>query len=182
MRKVFTFSSRQTAVSYIEVIVAVGIVSILSFMAIPSVLELINHAAIRSERLSLIQDIRLTRFKAISHRRPAYLCALDTDGSCARKTHWNQGWMGFVDHNLNSVYDPGDEQTVRHAPPQQNSKVDIIFHARWKDVKFDARGVLRRSGHFRVCNPDKTGQQSMQLIRMNTFGRLAIETDMVRCE
>lgn len=175
-------SNRQGGLSYIEVIMAVGIVSILSSMASPSVFELMNRVALRSERQALVQDIRVTRFKAISHRRPAYLCALDALGSCARQTRWNQGWMGFVDNNLNGIYDEGDEQVVRHSKPRNNRKVDIIFHARWNNIKFDGRGVLRRSGHFRVCNPDKPGDQKMLVIRMNTHGRLAIETDELSCE
>ncbi len=172
----------QGGMTLIEMIVATGIISILSSVALPSVFELMNHAAIRSERLALIQDIRVTRFKAISHRRPAYLCALSTTGSCARQTHWNQGWMAYIDNNLNNIYDDGDEQFIYHANPMQNNSVDIIFHARWQDIKFDGRGILRRSGHFRVCNPEIPGEQSMQVIRMNTYGRLAIETDELPCE
>lgn len=173
---------RQGGMTLLEMVVATGIISILSSVAVPSVFELMNRSAIRSERLALIQDIRVTRFKAISHRRPAYLCALNVTGSCARRTHWNQGWMAYIDNNLNSVYDDGDEQFIYHANPTQNNNVDIIFHARWQDIKFDGRGVLRRSGHFRVCNPEISGDQSMQVIRMNTYGRLAIETDELPCE
>ncbi len=182
MRLCSVFGRAQSGLSYIEMTIVVGILSILSFMALPSTFELMNHAALRTERMALIQDIRVTRFKAISHRRPAYLCALDVQGSCVRRTHWNQGWMGFVDNNLNGMYDDVDELVVRHSAPQYAHKVDIIFHARWKNIKFDARGILRRSGHFRVCNPDRVGEQQMQVIRMNTYGRLAIETDELSCE
>ena len=181
MRLFFISADGQRGLSSIETTIALGIVSILGSMAMPSMFELMNHVAIRSERMALIQDIRVTRFKAISHRRPAYLCALDVQGACARLSHWNQGWMGFVDNNLNGIYDETDELVVRHAPPQTNKKVDIIFHARWKNIKFDGRGVLRRSGHFRVCNPDKAGEQNMLVIRMNTYGRLAIEADELAC-
>jgi prepilin-type N-terminal cleavage/methylation domain-containing protein len=173
---------RQGGMSLIEMVVATGIISILSSVALPSFFELMNHAAIRSERLALIQDIRVTRFKAISHRRPAYLCALNTTGSCARRARWNQGWMAYIDNNLDSVYDDGDEQFIYHVNPVENNNGDIIFHARWQDIKFDSRGVLRRSGHFRVCNPEISGEQNMQVIRMNTYGRLAIETDELPCE
>ena len=182
MSKISIFGEKQGGMSLVEIIVATSIISILSSVALPNVFEFLNHAAIRSERLALIQDIRVTRFKAISHRRPAYLCALNATGSCARQIHWNQGWMAYIDNNLNNIYDDGDEQFIHHKNTMQNNNIDIIIHARWQDIKFDGRGVLRRSGHFRVCNPEIPGEQSMQVIRMNTYGRLAIETDELPCE
>ncbi len=175
-------SRTQGGMSFIEITMTIGVLSVLSSLALPSVVGLMNSAAVRSERLVLIQDIRVTRFKAISYRRPAYLCALNAQGLCSRQAHWNTGWMGFVDNNLNGLYDDGDEQVVRHQAPRQAQKVDIIFHARWKDIKFDSRGILRRSGHFRLCNPDRKEKHNMKVIRMNTFGRLAIETDELACE
>jgi Tfp pilus assembly protein FimT len=182
VRMNFISCRRQGGISFIEITMTIGVLSILSSLALASVIGLMNSATLRSERLGLIQDIRVTRFKAISHRRPAYLCALDAQGSCSRQTHWNRGWMGFVDNNLNGIYDDGDEQVVRHQAPKQAYKVDIIFHARWKDIKFDGRGILRRSGHFRLCSPEGKEKQTMKVIRMNTFGRLAVETDELPCE
>ena len=56
------------------------------------------------------------------------------------------------------------------------------MHARWEDIKFDGRGVLRRSGHLLVCDPSERDEQTIKLIRMNMFGRLALETGKTSCE
>ena len=88
---------------------------------------------------------------------------------------WNEGWLGFVDNNLNGTCDAQDERILQREKADRGSEIAIILHARWKNIKFDARGVLRRCGHFRVCS-DPVGPQkkSMQVIRMNTWGRLAV--------
>ena len=96
-----------------EVALAMTIAAILMALALPSMRDLLDQSAIRSHRQMLVQDIRKVRFKAISRRRPAYLCALDRTRKCTMQALWNEGWLGFVDNNLNGIYDQGDEHVLQ---------------------------------------------------------------------
>jgi type IV fimbrial biogenesis protein FimT len=130
VRTYFVLLLRQGGTSFVEMALAVTVLSILTALALPSVYELMNNSTIRSKRHALLQDIRTLRFRAISRRRPAYMCALDSEGICASQTHWNEGWMGYIDNNLNSKYDEGDERVLRQAKLNKSFSVDIIFLAR----------------------------------------------------
>ena len=105
MKTCFVLSLRQGGTSFVEMTLAVTVLSILTALALPSVYDLMNNSTIRSKRHALLQDIRTLRFRAISRRRPAYMCALDSEGICASQMHWNEGWMGYIDNNLNGKYD-----------------------------------------------------------------------------
>ncbi len=169
--------------SILELMMVVTLVATISAFALPPVHGFLGQVQLRSERQALLQDIRVVRYAAIESRRPAYLCALGATGECLRTRHWKLGWMGFVDVNRNGRYEQEiDRLVLKHAGLAESSRVAVFMHARWQDIKFDGLGVLRRSGHLRVCDPTRAGAGPMKLIRMNTFGRLAVETQALPCE
>lgn len=169
--------------SILELMAVVALAATFSVFALPPIQGMLNQVTLRSERQALLQDIRTLRHAAIERRRPAYLCALDTEKNCIRARRWTHGWMGFVDLNGDARYDSDkDHLVLHHAAPSGSRQVAIFMHARWLDIKFDGRGVLRRSGHLRICDPTHEEPRLMQLIRMNTYGRLALESETVRCE
>ena len=176
-------NGRQGGRTIVEIISVIALVAVFSVFALPPVQGMLNRATLRSERQALLQDIRTLRHASIESRRPAYLCALDSEGGCLRSRRWRHGWMGFVDRDRDARYEPGiDRLVLLHTGQAENSRVAIFMHSRWLDIKFDGRGVLRRSGHLRICDPTDSNPRLMKLIRMNTFGRLAVETESQRCE
>ena len=167
----------------LEMMTVVALMATISGFALPPIQGFVNQVKLRGERMALLQDIRMVRYAAIESRRPAYLCAVDTNGDCVRTQHWSSVCLGFVDLNINGRFDRDDDRLViNHAGLAETSRVAVYMHARWQDIKFDGRGVLRRSGHLRICNPTIHEQRPMKLIRMNTYGRLAVETQVLACE
>lgn len=181
MSKQLMLGLRQGGRSILELMMVITLAALMSIFVFPSVTEVMNRAALRSERHTLLQDIRTVRHAAIARRRPAYLCVIGQDGACVRSANWGNGWLGYVDLNSNERFDVADKFLLRRPGPDDSRSIAIFLHARWKDIKFDSRGVLRRSGHLRICNPAQKQAEEMKVIRMNTYGRLAIETDTLAC-
>lgn len=166
--------------SLLEIILSIAVVAILSSMAVPSFSGVMNKVSIDTTRLQLLEDIRLLRSYSRIQNTASYLCALNQDGLCVSQSSWDYGWRGFIDNNDSHYFDEGDEIVIEHRNSDPR-KIDIIIHSRWKNIKIDQQGVIRSSGHFRICDPNNKGAQNMKVIRMNVHGRLDIEADMLSC-
>jgi len=172
---------RQGGFTFTETMLSIVILAILSSLSFPAMRGIIDRSAIRAERELLLQDIRLVRRYALTRHRPAYLCGLDTQEKCSNKASWDKGWIGYVDKNYSHSIDQNDEMIlVRNR--DISSTVKVILHARWKRLKFSSSGILRSSGHFRVCLPDTQNTEAQKVIRMNNHGRLSVEQDKLECK
>ena len=176
----FVIKARQDGVTLVETIVCLTLMGGLAAWSAPSINRTLTNSLINSERQALTQDLRLIRRFALTRHRPAYLCAMDKEAKCSKDANWNDGWIGYVDRNYSHSIDEGDEVVMTHHR-QRDQKVEIFLHARWQRIKFTSSGVVRSSGHFRVCNTRETGKQAMKVIRMNVHGRLSVEQDKLEC-
>lgn len=176
----FVIKARQDGVTLMETIVCLMLIAVLTVWSAPSIYRTLTNSLINSERQTLVQDLRLIRRFALTRHRPAYLCAMDKDAKCSKDADWNDGWIGYVDRNYNHNIDDGDEVVMTYHR-KKNERVEIFLHARWQRIKFNSSGVVRSSGHFRICNTRETGKRAMKVIRMNVHGRLSIEQDRFEC-
>lgn len=173
--------AHQRGFTFIETMLSIAIVAVLSSISFPAMRGIIDRSAIRAERELLLQDIRLVRRYALTRHRPTYLCGLDAQQACLNQANWDKGWLGFVDKNYSHSFDSGDEMVfTRHR--DASSSVKVILHARWKRLKFSSNGTLRSSGHFRVCLPGTQAADAQKVIRMNNHGRLSVEQDSLECK
>lgn len=176
----FVVNVRQGGVTLMESIVCLMLIAGLTVWSAPSITKALTNSLINSERQGLAQDIRLIRRFALTRHRPAYLCAMDAEKKCSKGADWNDGWIGYVDRNYSHSIDEGDEVVMTHHR-KRDDQVEIFLHARWQRIKFNSSGVVRSSGHFRICDTRETGVQAMKVIRMNVHGRLSIEQDKLEC-
>ena len=176
----FVIKLRQDGVTLMETIVCLALMAGLAVWSAPSLHRALTNSLINGERQALTQDLRLIRRFALTRHRPAYLCAMDKDAKCSKDADWNDGWIGYVDRNYSHSIDEDDEVVMTHHR-QRDKQVEIFLHARWQRIKFNSSGVVRSSGHFRVCNTRESGVQPMKVIRMNVHGRLSIEEDKLKC-
>ena len=170
----------QTGYTLIEAMLCVAIVAILSSVTIPAMTSTLNKASIQSTRQTLIEDIRLLRSFARHQHAAAYLCAKSLTNECVQSPRWNNGWFGFLDHNESGHFDEEDEIVVDYLPVIKGN-TQIFIHTRWQKIKIDEQGVIRSSGHFRICDARKRGIRKMKVVRMNVQGRLRVESDKLDC-
>lgn len=180
MKKSAPYITHQYGHTLLELIISIAVVAILSSMALPSFSGVINKASINTTRQQLLQDIRLLRSYSRTRHTASYLCALNQDGLCVSQSNWEHGWRGYIDNNDSHYFDEGDSIVIEYHNLKPR-KIDIIIHSRWKNLKIDRQGVIRSSGHFRICDSNNKNLQTMKVIRMNVHGRLGVDEDMLRC-
>ena len=154
--------------------------AILTAGALPTFTNIMKQSSIKNTRQSLLQDIRLLRSYARTRHAAAYLCANRAENGCIGTKHWKNGWFGFLDHNQTRQFDEGDEIVVAHQPATRYP-IDVTIHTRWQKINIDQQGIIRSSGHFRICDASKPGVRDMKVIRMNVHGRLRVESDKLDC-
>ncbi len=175
-----TLDFAQQGTTLLEILFTLAIITILTSIASPSFSALMNKASIETVRNHLYQDLRLIRSAAMTRHKPTYLWGLDKQGNPSKQTHWDSGWIGFVDNNLSLHYDLGDEMITEYRN-NDYQRISVILHAVQKNIKINERGRSVINGHFRVCDPKQSKAQAMTLIQMNAKGKLALGTEKKAC-
>lgn len=85
--------STQTGLTLVELMIAVGIVIILSAIAVPKVFQVLDHNTIATSSNLFVQSLHLARSEAI-RGGTSTLCASTDQATCsANAADWNQGWI-----------------------------------------------------------------------------------------
>lgn len=172
---------KHTGFSLIELIVSMTIVAVLALSVVPSVNALMNKSTVALTQAALMQDIRLVRSLSRSRRIPSYLCAINDQNECVKQSNWAKGWLGYLDNNYSHQFDEGDELLLQYTASETRT-IDVLLHTANKTIMVDSTGIIRSSGHFRVCDGSISGKRPMTLIRMNVQGRLSLDqADSIEC-
>jgi len=93
------YRRRVRGVTLAEVMVVVGIVSILAMLAAPNFSAMIERNRINSAANELMMALQLARSEAIRLNSTTTLCRSANGTSCASPTGWENGWIVFHDRN-----------------------------------------------------------------------------------
>ncbi len=100
---------RARGFNMVELLVAMGIATILTAVGVPSFRYVTVSNRMSSEVNLLLGDLQFARGEAIKRGLPVTAC-ISTDGaSCAGTgTSWSNGWIVFADANGNGTVDAGE--------------------------------------------------------------------------
>lgn len=162
----------------LELMITLAIAAEILMIGIPA-LERIALDGQRSAALNefLAAGLRL-RSEAVTSRRQTVLCALrlSADGTwaCAITGGWEQGWLGFVDLDLDGAYGPADRLVLlRAALPSGTSLRGNSKLAR--RIVFKPAGITANNGRIAYC--DRRGwSEDARIVVVSTAGRLRVLT------
>lgn len=83
--------------SLVELLLVLGIASVVMAFALPSFARWIADAELRAGSSALSVALASARLRAIETRRPVSVCPLASGRSCAQGIDWSGGWMVFDD-------------------------------------------------------------------------------------
>lgn len=151
--------------SLLELMVSIGILSIVTVAGVPSFSNLVDRNRSSSQAQSVHQTLALARTHAIAGARDVVVCpALNPQkNECRPKTkrnvNWAHGWLVFSDNNRNGQYDP-HETLIRSFDINPNQAV--VFNQVGK-LRFFANGSARSAG-FYICSRDGDAQYYVRLL------------------
>lgn len=116
---------RPNGFTLIEVMVVLGIVGILTALALPSFTVLLVKRSVQSASQALVDDLRYTRTEALRRSKKVSICSLAANSTTAcsgNPAAWANGWMIFTDEDGSTVgsYESASEEIIRVQQPPPN--------------------------------------------------------------
>jgi type IV fimbrial biogenesis protein FimT len=165
----------------VEILVVLGIASILLTMAVPSFRSLMQNLQLTTAVNDLFGAINLTRSEAIKRGARVNLTTVNPD------SNWENGWVVFVDNNENLTPDAGDDIILEHGPLQggitvipdfNDSALNYVAYTGSGRTRTDASSQAVRAGNFSFV----VGGDSKRKININFLGRPRVCNPAIKAE
>lgn len=171
----------------VEVLLVVGLVGVLTGVAVPSLRKLAHSSALTSATNDVFSALLLARSEAIKHNSRVSLCKSEAGDACISSGGWDQGWIVFHDENANGLRDPGEVIVSRAAALPSGWRV-VGNSTVNRYVSFDPSGATKlisglafQAGTITVCQGGGAPTEARQII-LNGSGRPRIrKTSMPSC-
>lgn len=144
-------------------------------MALPSVQDMVQTAALNGAADDILSDLRQARTEALARNRRVTMCKSSDGSSCSSSGGWEQGWLMFHDENNNGLRDPGEEAIAHH--PLVAAHVRITGNTPVAHyVSYGPVGASRlvsggfQAGTLTVCSLSVSPTASRQIV-LNAVGR-----------
>lgn len=151
----------------IELIATVSILSILSFVGIPSLFSVVENADLKTGTQNLLRGVQLARATAVKENRPITLCGSDDGRTCSRD--WRDTLLIFND--INDDHQASENEIiVQQDLGLKHGQVRTRLGFGLRYMVFNANGSARYLGSLIVC-PDRTNDSAIRRVTWNRVGR-----------
>ena len=166
----------QHGLTLTELLVGLGITSLLATTAIEHLPRFIQSARMVGDVNRFVSALHLARNEAVKRRRHLVLCPAAAGDICAGHADWENGWLLFASDN-NREREP-DESLMIHETPLSHG---IAMHSggRRKRIVYQPDGSSGGSNSsFTFC--DRRGFARPRVICLSNTGRPRLS--MTRCD
>jgi len=172
---------RGAGVTLLELLIALTIGALLVMLALPAYGDWIADYRLMNHARALSGSMYAARSEAIKRGYRVDLCKSADLVQCGG-TGWNQGWIMYVDQNLDGRVDPG-EPVLRREPGSRDG-VTVAANTPLRDyVSYTDLGVARmmsgalQMGTFTVC---LRGRHEVEVVLAHS-GRVRIQKTSTIC-
>lgn len=177
--KITSSTSHQIKISLgmtlIELMVSIGITSILTTIALPSVNNFIVQLRVDNEISRLSRLLLTARNHAINSGDNVIICPLESNGTCS--VNWHEQLSVFIDTNSNQQFDNANNELLITTKGPITSG-DILKYAKNRNkITYQATGHLfgLSNGTLRYC--PKGYEEKSRAIVVARSGRFYATTD-----
>ncbi|MFT3669118.1 MAG: Tfp pilus assembly protein FimT/FimU [Pseudoxanthomonas sp.] len=143
--------TRSKGVTLIEVTVAMGVLAILTALAVPSFQALSRRSRVDAALHLLTSHFASARIAAITHNVPVVICPSRGDGVCRQDSDWSDHWLTFRDPDGNRQPDEAID-IYRNDPAPRNPLLRIQSTAGRRQLRYLPSGYSSGSNlTLRVC-------------------------------
>ena len=172
----------QKGFSLVQIIIALTVVLVF-FTDIPKGLNIVSNIRARVEADKFANAVWFAKTEAEDRRTHITLCKSPDSLQCSAQSHWNEGWMVFVDQSHDARFDPVKDHVLR-THKGGPSDLNMVGHGIFKNhVSFSPDGSLfnptKRStvGFVSVCVADKLDNNS-RAIKLSGSGKVSVVSAM----
>jgi type IV fimbrial biogenesis protein FimT len=174
---------RAAGMTFIELLVVLGIVAIMLTLAVPSFDAVLQGNRFSTFANTYLTHLHMARSEATKRNTRVALCKSADGASCTTAGRWDQGWILFNDINNNAQTDSGETiLRVNEALPtnwvlQGNTPVTNY-------VSFTAMGGARmtsgafQAGTLTLCKASQSSGEARSIV-ISATGRPRVETTSV---
>jgi type IV fimbrial biogenesis protein FimT len=153
----------QQGFNLIELLVALGVASILFAMAVPTFRTFLQDSRSVSQANLLVQSLNVARSEAIKRDVPVDVCPSSDGATCNPGLGWAQGWIvvdvqPIPDPSFNTVGPISGNNTLTEATAQAS-------------VRFLPNGLVVAPVSLTLC--DQRGVPKARQVEVNITGRIA---------
>lgn len=164
----YPLGTRATGVTLIEVTVTMGVLAILTALAVPSFQALSRRSRVDTALHLLTSHFASARIAAITHNVPVVICPSRGDGLCRQDSDWSDHWLTFRDPDGNRQPDETID-IYRNDPAPRNPLLRIQSTVGRRHVRYLPTGYSSGSNlTLRVCYDGKVSG----LVVVNNAGRV----------
>ncbi len=169
---------RQKGYTLLELLVTVGVATILVSFAVPSFTTLSLNSKRVSSSNELVSALHFARSSAVTRNMRFTVCT-SSNGSACEAVGWGQGWLAFADLNSNQLVDFGE--TISRSG-RSAAGISIVsaefpnFFIYRSNGRVMGAVTATNSGNFTVC--DRRGAAHARVVIIDTSGRPRLSKTM----
>lgn len=143
------FAVFQAGFSIMELVTVLTIVGILSALASPSIINVIQSNRLATATNTFIGSLNLARSEALKYSSNAILCKSDDGATCTDTGTWDNGWVVFVDRDNDGAWS-ADDVLIRRAEPIPGG---IALTGAADTIVYSRQGfVTAGNGSYELCS------------------------------
>ena len=157
----------QQGLTLVEISASLAIVSVLAFLAAPSMGDLYNKSQSTTTINNLFYGVKLLRQKAIIDEVTMTMCPSTDHQECL--DDWNAPLIVFTDHNRNHTVDEQDRVLTELSPVSKGGSLKLNASARRKYLQINPRGLTPSVfGNIVYCPNDNNPAYAQQIVISRT--------------
>ena len=150
-KRVSIMRKYQTGVSVVEIIIALGIVGIMTSVSLPALNDYMAAYQADTDAENLLNSLLLARSEAVKRNDMITLCKIDPDSPsvCNNSQGWQSGWIGFVDNDSDGVRDL--DETIFDTFTGMGSGTTVVSDDFTNTISYLPSGSISGNGQLIVC-------------------------------
>jgi type IV fimbrial biogenesis protein FimT len=157
---------KNSGVTLLELMITVGIIGLVTAIAVPSMGAYIKSERLTSQINTLVSHLVYARSEAITKSQQTVVC-ISSNGTSCTGTDWASGWIVFGDTDSNGTVN--NLETVLRV--QQALSVNTLTSNIGTSIVYDNRGfATSQTGTFSLC--DDSEPANLKSIQISITGRV----------
>jgi type IV fimbrial biogenesis protein FimT len=167
-RIAMSVARRQGGFNMLELLIAIGILGVITAIAVPSFQSISINSSLSTETNDLVSSMRHARSEAAKQGQNVTVCSANGDfTACSGAADWSTGWL-IIDSAANVI-------RVREALDTDTATEMAVVGATGLIV-FNRNGFTTSARTIKLCGRDDSAQRARGVI-ISVDGRVRLATD-----